>query len=155
LERVILHSDLNCFTLPWRLCLTLRYAADRWRYAAQVRAGTASCWPKVMKPKIWGKTGLANWEAKMKCPGLIMLPPRYEEYLKYSKLTRSIYERYTNLVEPFGMDECWCDVTGSKRLFGDGMTIAEEIRQAVKEELGLTVSIGVSYNKVLPSSARI
>ena len=76
------------------------------------------------------------------------MPPQYDEYLKYSKLTRAIYERYTDQVEGFGMDECWCDVSGSRTMFGDGMTIAEKIRQTVKAELGLTVSIGVSFNKI-------
>lgn len=75
-----------------------------------------------------------------------MVPPRYDEYLKYSKLTCATYERYTNQVESYGMDECWCDVSGSQAVFGDGIKIVEQIRQTVKAELGLTVSIGVSYN---------
>ena len=94
------------------------------------------------------KTGMVNWEARQCCPGIIMVPPQYDEYLKYSKLTRAIYGRYTNQVESYGMDECWCDVSGSRTMFGDGMAIADEIRETVKAELGLTVSIGVSYNKI-------
>ena len=94
------------------------------------------------------KTGMVNWEARQCCPDIIMVPPQYDEYLKYSKLTRAIYERYTDQVEGFGMDECWCDISGSQTVFGDGMQIAEEIRETVKAELGLTVSIGVSYNKI-------
>jgi len=149
LERVILHSDLNCFYAAVEIMLNPSLSGRPVAVCGSTESRHGIVLAKSYEAKKYGvKTGMANWEAKMKCPGLIMLPPRYEEYLKYSKLTRSIYERYTNLVEPFGMDECWCDVTGSKRLFGDGMTIAEEIRQAVKEELGLTVSIGVSYNKV-------
>ena len=93
------------------------------------------------------KTGMVNFEARKLCPGLIMLPPHYEQYLKYSKLTRDIYERYTNQVEPFGMDECWLDVSASK-VYGDGNKIAEEIKSRIKEELGMTVSIGVSFNKI-------
>lgn len=68
------------------------------------------------------------------------MPPQYDQYLKYSKLARQIYHRYTDLVEPYGMDECWLDVTGSG-VCGTGMEIAEAIRQTTKEELGLTVSI--------------
>lgn len=94
------------------------------------------------------KTGMVNWEAKQKCPDLIMVPPQYEQYLKYSKLTHEIYQRYTDQVEPYGMDECWLDVTGSLGVFGDALSIAEEIRRTTREELGLTVSIGVSYNKI-------
>ena len=77
----------------------------------------------------------------------MVVPPQYEQYLKYSKLAHEIYYRYTDLVEPFGMDECWLDVTGSG-IFGTGMEIAEQIRKTIREELGLTVSIGVSFNKV-------
>jgi DNA polymerase-4 len=94
------------------------------------------------------KTGMVNWEARRLCPNLIMIPPHYDQYMKYSKLTRAIYERYTDCVEPFGIDECWLDVTGSTRLFGSGYEIAHKIKETVKEELGLTVSIGVSYNKI-------
>ena len=94
------------------------------------------------------KTGMVNWEARQRCPGLIVVKPQYDQYLKYSELARNIYQRYTDQVEPYGMDECWLDVTGSKCVCGDGMTIAENIRQEIKDELGLTVSIGVSYNKI-------
>ncbi|MEA4824995.1 MAG: DNA polymerase IV, partial [Clostridiaceae bacterium] len=94
------------------------------------------------------KTGMVNFDAKRLCPQLIVVPPQYEQYLKYSALVRDIYARYTDQIEPFGMDECWLDVSGSRKLFGDGMKIAETIRRTVKEELGLTISIGVSFNKV-------
>ena len=91
---------------------------------------------------------MVNWEAKRLCPDLILVPPQYDQYLKYSKLAHEIYYRYTDLVEPFGMDECWLDVSCSTRLYGSGEKIAQNIRKAIKEELGLTVSIGVSYNKI-------
>ena len=93
-------------------------------------------------------TGEALWQAKSKCPELIVIHPHYEQYVKYSRFAREIYGRYTDLVEPFGLDECWLDVTGSGRLFGSGPEIAEEIRETIKSELGLTVSIGVSFNKI-------
>ena len=93
------------------------------------------------------KTGMVNWEARLLCKDLIVVPPQYDEYLKYSKMTKSIYDRYTDLIEPFGMDECWLDVTDSWTI-GSPMQIAEQIKQSVKEELGLTVSIGVSFNKI-------
>ena len=76
---------------------------------------------------------------------LIVVEPQYDYYLKFSKLLHGIYKRYTDLIEPFGMDECWMDITDTKR---DPMEVAEEIRKTVKNELGLTVSIGVSFNKV-------
>lgn len=94
------------------------------------------------------KTAETIASAKSKCRGLITVPPHFEEYLKYSRLARSIYERYTDLVEPFGMDECWLDISGTRRLFGAPEKVADEIRCTVKEELGLTISVGVSFNKV-------
>ena len=104
---------------------------------------------KSQKAKEAGvKTGMVNWEAKKCCPGLIVVPPQYDQYLKYSKLARAIYGRFTDLVEPYGMDECWLDVTESSYVGGDGMEIAEKIRHTIREELGLTVSIGVSFNKI-------
>jgi DNA polymerase-4 len=93
------------------------------------------------------QTGEAIWQAKQKCPDLVTVLPHYEEYLKFSRLGRSIFERYTDRIEPFGMDESWLDVTGSG-IFGDGEKIAEEIRAAAKSELGITISCGVSFNKV-------
>ena len=89
------------------------------------------------------------WQAKRKCPDLIVVPPHYSEYVKYSKMVRDIYVKYTSQVESFGLDECWLDVTGSTNLFGSGVEIAEKIRKEVKEVTGgLTVSIGVSFTKV-------
>lgn len=94
------------------------------------------------------KTGEALWQAKEKCSDLIIIEPHYEEYMKYSEKAHEIYRRYTDLIEPFGLDECWLDVTSSLSLFGSGAAIAESIRETVKFELGLTVSIGVSFNKI-------
>ncbi len=70
------------------------------------------------------------------------------EYIRVSRLARNIYEDYTDQVEPFGLDECWLDITGSTKLFGSAMNIAQEISERVKFELGITVSIGVSDNKI-------
>lgn len=94
------------------------------------------------------KTGMAIWQAKQHCPDLIVLPPDMSEYMRISRLARDIYERYTDQVEPFGLDEAWLDITGSVGLYGAPMKIAEEISERVKYELGITVSIGVSDNKV-------
>jgi DNA polymerase-4 len=93
-------------------------------------------------------TGEPLWQARQKCPDIVFLPPHYELYEKYSYLVREIYYEFTDMIEPFGLDECWLDVTGSVALFGDGETIANTIRERIKRELGLTVSVGVSFNKV-------
>ena len=94
------------------------------------------------------KVGQALWEARQKCPGLIIVPPDYDKYLRFSRMFRAILHDYSPHVEPFGIDESWVDVTGSVKLFGNGKTIADEIRERVKFELGITVSVGVSYNKI-------
>ena len=94
------------------------------------------------------KTGMAIWQAKQHCPELVVLLPDMSEYIRISRLARNIYERYTDQVEPFGLDEAWLDITGSVGLFGTPMKIAEEISERVKYELGITASIGVSDNKV-------
>ncbi len=88
------------------------------------------------------------WQARQKCPELVLVPPRHQEYVRFSGLVNAIYQRYTDQVEPFSIDESWLDVTGSRALFGSGETIADAIRRAVREELGITVSVGVSFNKI-------
>lgn len=149
MERTILHSDLNSFYASVEMMLdpSLRGKAVAVCGSTEDRHGIVLAKSDLAK-KAGVKTGMVNWEARQLCKDLIVVPPQYDQYLKYSKLTQAIYQRYTDLIEPFGMDECWLDVTGSRRVLGDGMTIAEQIRQSVREELGLTVSIGVSYNKI-------
>ncbi len=88
------------------------------------------------------------WQAQKKCPELVLVPPHHDEYEEYSHRVNAIYARFTDMVEPFGIDESWLDVTGSRLLFGDGVTIADRLRQTVREETGLTISVGVSFNKV-------
>ena len=149
MERAILHSDLNSFYASVEMMLdpSLRGKAVAVCGSTEDRHGIVLA--KSDKAKKAGiKTGKVNWEARQLCKDLIVVPPQYDQYLKYSKLTQAIYQRYTDLIEPFGMDECWLDVTASERVYGSAMTIAEDIRRSVREELGLTVSIGVSYNKI-------
>lgn len=146
--RTILHSDLNAFYASVEIMLNpeLRGKAVAVCGSTEDRHGIVLAKSEAAK-RCGVKTGMVNWQARQRCPGLILIPPHYEQYLKYSRLVREIYCRYTDLVEPYGMDECWLDVTQSG-LYGSGTEIAEAIRQAVKDELGLTVSIGISYNKV-------
>ncbi len=94
------------------------------------------------------RTGQVLWEARQQCPALVCVPAHYDRYLHFSALAKDIYTNYTDQVEAFGLDECWLDVTGSTGLFGDGVTIANDIRTRIRRELGLTVSVGVSFNKV-------
>lgn len=149
MERAILHSDLNSFYASVEMMLdpSLRGKAVAVCGSTEDRHGIVLAKSELAK-KAGVKTGMVNWEAKQRCQSLIVVPPQYDQYLKYSVLTRAIYSRFTDQIEPFGMDECWLDVTGSRGVCGDGMEIAENIRRIVREELGMTVSIGVSFNKI-------
>lgn len=147
-ERAILHSDLNCFFASVEMVLNPEYRGKAIAVCGSAEDRHGIVLAKSERAKRAGvKTGMVNWQAKNLCPDLILVPPNYEYYAKFSALVRKIYCRYTDLVEPYGLDECWLDVTASK-IFGSPLDIAESIRHTVKEELGLTVSIGVSYNKV-------
>lgn len=148
-NRVILHSDMNCFYASVEMMLNPRLRGKPVAVCGSTEDRHGIVLAKSQLAKQAGvKTGMVNWEAKRCCPGLIVVPPQYDQYLKYSKLARAIYGRFTDQVEPYSMDECWLDVTGSGYAGGNGMEIAEKIRRTVREELGLTVSIGVSFNKI-------
>lgn len=148
-NRVILHSDMNCFYASVEMMLNPSLRGKPVAVCGSTEDRHGIVLAKSQKAKEAGvKTGMVNWEAKKCCPGLIVVPPQYDQYLKYSKLARAIYGRFTDLVEPYGMDECWLDVTESSYVGGDGMEIAEKIRRTIREELSLTVSIGVSFNKI-------
>jgi len=147
---IILHSDLNCFyaSVEMNENPQLRGKAIAVCGSTEDRHGivlTASYPAKRMGVK----TGSANWQAKQACPGLICVPPHYDLYLKYSRTVRRIYADYTDTIEPFGMDENWLSIPyGGGDVEGFGLTLANEIRQRVREETGLTVSIGVSFSKI-------
>lgn len=149
MERVILHSDLNACYASIECMLNPALQGKPVAVAGSVEERHGIILAKSQEAKVCGvKTGEAIWQAKLKCPDIILISPHFEEYIKYSSFVRDIYRRYTDLIEPFGLDEAWLDVTGSQRLFGSGWQIAESIRETVKAELNLTVSIGVSFNKV-------
>ena len=146
MKRAILHSDANCFYASVEAVLNpeLRGKAVAVCGSEEDRHGIVLA--KSEKAKRAGvTTGMPCWEARNKCPDIIIVKPHFEYYSKFSKYLHKIYQRYTDYVEPYGLDECWLDVTSSLK---SPMKIAEEIRQTVKNELGLTVSIGVSFNKV-------
>lgn len=104
---------------------------------------------KNMPAKRFGiKTAETVWQAKKKCPDLQLLPPHHHKYKEYSLKINDIYQRFTDMVEPFSIDESWLDVSASLKLFGSGREIADTIRGTIREELGLTLSVGVSFNKI-------
>ncbi len=149
LDRTILHCDLNgfyaaveCVFNPELNSVPMAVAGN-----AESRHGIILAKNELAK-KYKVQTAETIWQAKNKCPNLVLVPPRHGEYAKYSRLVNDIYEEFTDLVEPFGIDESWLDVTGVYNLFGSGKDIADKIREVVRERLGLTVSVGVSFNKV-------
>lgn len=149
MERVILHCDLNNFFASVNLLYNQTLINEPVAVCGrrEDRHGIVLAKNEIAK-KYGVKTAEAIWQAQRKCPELIILPPMYDKYEYFSEEVKKIYRRYTDKIEPFGIDECWLDVTGSTFLFGDGKTIGERIRREVKEETGLTVSVGVSFNKV-------
>ena len=148
-NRVILHCDLNNFFASVSLLSNVTLYNLPVAVCGSVEARHGIVLAKNEIAKSFGvKTAEAVWEAKRKCPDLVTLPPDYKKYNEYSLLARKIYERYTDLIEPFGIDECWLDVTGSTRVFGSGEEIAHRIKNEIKSELGITASVGVSFNKV-------
>ena len=99
------------------------------------------------------KSAETIWQAKKKCPKLITVSPHFEEYSKYSKMAREIYSRFTDKIEAMGLDECWLDITRLTCDFSDGEKIAKDIKKLIKKELGLTISVGVSFNKIFAKIA--
>lgn len=147
--RTILHCDLNSFYASVEIFLNPSLKGKPVAVCGDKESRHGIVLAKSDEAKAYGvKTAEAIWEAQRKCPNLLIVPPHHDKYVEFSNRVRKIYEDYTDLIEPFGIDECWLDVTGSRRLFGDGQTIAEVIRERVKKEIGITISVGVSFNKV-------
>lgn len=162
MERIILHSDLNNFYASAEISKDPSLKGLPVAVAGDVEARHGIVLAKSYEAKRCGvTTGEPLWQAKMKCPDIIFLPPDFELYARLSAEVRRIYYSYTDRVEPFGLDECWLDVTGSTRLFCPaglegaeaGEYIAHLIRERVKRELGVTVSVGVSFNKTFAKLA--
>jgi len=148
-ENGILHVDMNNFYASVETLYAPQYRDVPMAVAGDKESRHGIILAKNMLAKAKGvQTAEPIWQAMRKCPGLQLVPPHHERYAYFSQLAKKIYQDYTDRVEAFSLDECWLDVYGSGLLFGDGRRIAETIRQRVKAELGLTVSIGVSFNKI-------
>lgn len=149
MDRTILHCDCNGFYASVECSLD-----PKLREVPMAVAGN----PENRHGIILAKNELAKKyniltaetinSAKRKCPELVIVPPHHSVYKEFSVQINEIYQRFTDLVEPFSIDESWLDITGSRRLFGDGVSIANELRTIVKNETGVTISVGVSFNKI-------
>lgn len=147
--RYILHIDMNKFyaSVEQLLDPRLRHRAIAVCGSTEERHGIVLTASQEAK-RMGVKTGMANWQAKQVCPMLQIVPPHYEQYMKYSILARKLYARYSDRIEPYGMDESWVDISPLCKSFSDAEKIADQIRLGVREELGLTVSVGVSFSKI-------
>ena len=149
MDRVILHCDMNGFFASVEL---LDYPQLKDKPMAVCGSPENRHGIILAKNEIAKKYGVVTaetlWQARKKCPDLQVVPPHHDKYKHYSRMINDIYLRFTDMVEPFSVDESWLDVTASRQLFGTGREIADTIRQTVKKELGLTLSAGVSFNKI-------
>ena len=149
MKRIILHCDLNNFYASVECVKNPQLKGKCVAVCGSEDDRHGIVLAKSQPAKMLGvKTGDTIIEARRKCGNLIVVRPDFDTYYDYSEKVKSIYSRYTDLIEPFGMDECWLDISGNENLSGDGLAIAEEIRNSVREETGLTISVGVSFNKV-------
>ena len=148
-DRVILHCDCNSFFASVETVLDPALANVPMAVCGDPEQRHGIVLAKNEQAKSHGiKTAQTVHEAKKLCPGLVIVPPSYDKYVEFSHSVNAIYAEYTDIIEPFGIDESWLDVTASGRLFGDGYDIAEMIRKRVRDEIGITISVGVSFNKV-------
>ena len=144
----VLHCDCNSFFASVETVLNPSYKNVPMAVCGSLEDRHGIVLAKNELAKRYGiQTAETIHSAKKKCPALVIAEPHYDRYVAYSRRVNEIYARYTDLIEPFGIDESWLDVTASFKLFGSGEQIAQRIRKEVKEELGITVSIGVSFNK--------
>ena len=147
--RTILHSDANTFYASVEMVdnpeirdFPLAVCGD-----PEARHGIVLTANRLAKSR-GVKTGMAIWQARQVCHDLLLTEPHYRRYIRFSKKMRKIYEQYSDRVESFGLDECWLDVSNPGVTIEDGERIAHEIRNRVRNELGITVSVGVADNKI-------
>jgi len=150
MDRIIFHCDLNGFYASVELLSHPDLRDVPMAVCGDPHSRHGIILAKNEPAKKFGiQTAETIWQAKKKCPDLVLLPPHHDLYHAYSKKVNAIYDEYTDLVEPFGIDESWLDVTHTLHLFGgDAKALADQIRTRIKQELGLTASVGISFNKV-------
>ena len=148
MDRTILHCDCNSFFASVETLLDPSLADGPTAVCGDPESRHGIILAKNEKAKAFGvQTAETIWQAKRKCPDLRLVAPHRSEYVKFSRKCNELYLQYTDLVDPFGIDESFLDVTGSMHLFGSGEHIADELRRRMREEVGLTISVGVSFNR--------
>lgn len=154
MSRVIFHSDANSFyaTVECLYNPDLRDKPVAVCGDPEERHGIVLTANRLAK-SMGVRTGMANWQAQQVCPELVTVKPDYSLYLHFSEMMRAIYDEYSDHVEAFGLDECWLDMTQPGFTIEDGARVADELRERIKKELGITVSVGVAENKVFAKLA--
>ena len=148
MDRTILHCDCNSFFASVETLLDPSLADGPTAVCGDPESRHGIILAKNEKAKAFGvQTAETIWQAKRKCPDLRLVAPHRSEYVKFSRKCNELYLQYTDLVDPFGIDESFLDVTGSMHLFGSGEHIADELRRRMRVEVGLTISVGVSFNR--------
>ena len=149
-DRDVLHSDINCCYAQIECQARPELRGKPVVVGGDEEARHGIVLAKNLIAKRAGvKTAMALWEARKACPGLVVVPPDYRLYMDVSRRAREIYYDYTDRVEPFGPDEAWLDVTGTRRCLGlSPAEIAREVSERMVAELGISVSVGVSWNKI-------
>ncbi len=149
MDRTILHCDCNsyfasveCISRPELKPVPMAVCGD-----PESRHGIILAKNELAK-RYGIQTAETIWQAKRKCPQLTLVAPHHDLYEQVSDQINQIYGQYTDLLEPFSIDESWLDVTGTLHQFGSGQEIADELRKRVREEIGITISVGVSFNKI-------
>ena len=149
MKRIIFHIDQNCYFASVEMISHPEYRNVPMAVVGDKEARHGIVLAKNELAKKFGvKTAEAIWQAKAKCPDLVLAPPHHDKYEFYSKKLRELYYGYTDRVEPFGLDECWLDMTDACNDFDDAARVADSIRQTVKERFKLTCSVGISFNKI-------
>ena len=148
-ERIIIHSDMNSCYASIECSLNPELNGKPVAVGGRKEDRHGIILAKNEEAKKYGvKTGEVIWQAQRKCPELVIVPPHFDIYMKYSRLASQIYSDYSDRIEPMGLDEVWCDLTGYAKTYEEAKAIADEIRSRFKDELGITVSIGISFNKI-------
>jgi DNA polymerase-4 len=149
MERVIAHSDLNCFYASVEMLRNPRLRDIPMAVCGSTEERHGIVLAANYPAKRMGvKTAMANWQARQCCPSLYTVKPRMTDYIQFSGFVREIYSDYSDRIEAFGLDENWIDLTGCVTDFQQGEKVIHEIRERIKRELGMTVSIGLSDNKI-------
>lgn len=155
-KSIMFHIDVNSAYLSWEAAYRLQHGSDSdLREVPSIVGGNQATrhgivLAKSIPSKKFGiQTGEPVCQAKKKCPGLVVVPPNYYLYMQCSSALLEILKGYSDRIQLFSIDECFVDYTGMEGILGDSLEVANQIRERVKKELGFTINIGISSNKLL------